>query len=66
MVQQIDRGQPRRNLRAGSTLQAMVDLVLKQLGGLIEQIDRYQSVGQAADHFIAAPSNRREFAVVVK
>ncbi len=63
---QIDHGQARRHLRARRALQPVIDLVLQQLGGLIEQIDRDQPVGEPADHLVAAPPDRRQFAIVVK
>ena len=65
-VHQIDHGQPRRDLRARRALQAVVDLVLQQLGRLIEQIDRDQPVGQPPDHLVAAPADRRQFAEIVE
>ncbi len=49
MVHQIDHGEPRRHLRARRALQAVVDLVLQQLGALVEQIDRDQPLGELAD-----------------
>ena len=65
-VHQIDDGQARRDLGARPALQAVVDLVLQQFGGLIEQVDRHQPVGEAADHLVAAESDRGEVAIVVE
>ena len=65
-VHQIDDRQPRRDLRARGALQPMVDLVLQQLGRLIEQIDRDQPVGEPPDHLVAAPADRRQFAEIVE
>ena len=49
-VGEIDHGELRRDLRARRAFEALVDLVLQELGGLVEQIDRHQPVGQPADH----------------
>ena len=49
VVHQIDHRKPRRHLRARGALQAVVDLVLQQLGALVEQIDRDQPLGELAD-----------------
>ena len=38
----------------------------KQLGGLIEQVDRDQPVGQPADHLVAAPADRGQVAEIVE
>ena len=65
-VHQIDHGEPRRHLRARGALQAVVDLVLQQLGGLVEQIDRNQPLGEPADHLVAAPADRGELAEIVE
>jgi hypothetical protein len=65
-VGQIDHGQARRDLRARRALQPLVDLVLQQFAGLIEQVDRDQPVGEAADHLVAAPPDRRQFAIFVE
>ena len=61
-VGQVDHGQARGDLRARRALQPLVDLVLQEFGGLIEQVDRDQPVGQPADHLVAAPPDRRQFA----
>ena len=66
VVHQIDDRQPRRHLRARGALQAVVDLVLQQLGGLVEQIDRDQPVGEPADHLVAAAADRGELAEIVE
>ena len=65
-VGQIDHGEPRRDLRARRALEPMVDLVLQEFGGLIEQVDRDQPIRQPADHLVAAPADRRQFAVFVE
>jgi hypothetical protein len=44
----------------------MVDLMLEQLRGLIEQVDRHEAVGQPADHLVAAPADRGQFAEILK
>jgi hypothetical protein len=49
VVHQIDPSKPRRHLRPRGALQAVVDLVLQQLGALVEQIDRDQPFGELAD-----------------
>ena len=60
-IGEIDHGKARRHLRARGAFEPLVDLVLEQFGGLIEQIDRdAATVGQPADHFVAAPSDRRQ------
>ena len=61
-VGQIDHREPCRDLRARRALQPLVDLVLQEFGGLVEQIDRDQPVGEATDHLVAAPADRRQFA----
>ena len=66
VVHQVDHGEPRRDLGARCALQAVVDLVLQQLGGLVEQVDRYQPVGEPADHLVAAAANRSQIAKVVE
>ena len=65
-VHEIDDGEAGRDLRARAALQAVVDLVLQQFGGLVEQIDRHQPVGEPADHLVAAPPDRGEIAVIVE
>ena len=66
VVEQIDHREPGRDLRARGALQAVVDLVLQQLGRLVEQIDRDQPVGEPADHLVAAPADRRQLAEIVE
>ena len=44
----------------------MVDLVLQELGSLVEQIDRDQPVGEPADHLVAAPADRRQLAEFIE
>ena len=66
VVHQIDHRKPRRHLRARGALQAVVDLVLQKLGGLVEQIDRDQPLGEPADHLVAAPADRGELAEIVE
>ena len=51
---------------ARAALQAVIDLMLEQFGGLVEQIDRHKPVGEPADHFVAAPPDRRQFAILVE
>ena len=63
---QIDDREPHRDLRARRALQAIVDLMLQQLGRLIEQVDRHQPVGELADHLVAAPADRRQIAEIVE
>ena len=65
-VHQIDDGKPRRHLGARRALQTVIDLVLQQVGGLIEQIDRHQPVGKTPDHLVAAAADRRQLAKVVE
>ena len=65
-VHQINDRKPRRDLRARGALQAVVDLILQQIGGLIEQVDRDQTVGEPADHLVAAAADRRQLAKVVE
>ena len=64
--EQIDHRKPARDLRARGTLQAMIDLMLQQRGRLVEQIDGNQPVGEPADHLVAAPTDRREVAKIIK
>ncbi len=65
-VGQVDHGKPCGDLRARRTLQPLVDLILQQLAGLIEQVDRDQPVGEPADHFVAAPPDRRQLAIFIE
>ena len=65
-VGQVDHGEARGDLGARSTLQPLVDLILQQFAGLIEQVDRDQPVREPADHFVAAPPDRRQFAILVE
>ncbi len=65
-IHQVDDREPRRHLGARGPLQAMVDLVLQQFGRLVEEIDRHQPIGHAADHLVAAPSDRRQLTEVVE
>ena len=65
-VHQIDHREAHRDLRARRALQAVVDLVLQQLGRLVEQVDRDQPVGELADHLVAAPADRRQVAEIVE
>ena len=65
-VGQVDHGQARRDLRARRALQPLVDLILQQFGGLVEQVDRDQPVREPADHLVAAPADRRQFAKLVE
>ena len=65
-VGQIDHGELRRDLRARRAFEALVDLVLQELGGLVEQIDRHQPVRQPPDQFVAAPADRRQLAELVE
>ncbi len=65
-VHQIDHRKPGRDLRARGALQPMVDLVLQQLGRLVEQIDRDQPVGEPPDHLVAAPADRGQLAEIVE
>ena len=65
-IGQVDHRQACRHLRARRAFQPLVDLILQQFAGLIEQIDRDQPVREAADHFVAAPPDRRQFAIFVE
>ena len=65
-VGQIDHRQPRGDLRARRAFQPVVDLILQEFAGLIEQIDRDQPIREPADHFVAAPADRRQFAKFVE
>ena len=65
-VHQIDHRKPRGDLRARGALQPVVDLVLQQLGRLVEQIDRNQPVGEPPDHLVAAPADRGQVAEIVE
>ena len=65
-VGQIDHREPRGDLRARGALQPLVDLVLQQFAGLVEQIDRDQPVRKTADHLVAAPADRRQFTILVE
>ena len=50
--------QPDRHLRPRGALEPVIDLVLKKVGGLVEQIHRHQSIGEPADHLVAAAADR--------
>ena len=65
-VHHVDHREPRGDLRARRALQAVVDLVLQQLAGLVEQIDRDQPVGEPPDHLVAAPADRGQLAEIVE
>ena len=65
-VGEVDHGEARRDLGARRSLQPVIDLILQEFAGLIEQIDRHQPIGEPADHFVAAPPDRRQFAVFVE
>ena len=65
-VHEIHDRKARRDLCAGAALQAVVDLVLKQLGGLIEKIDGHQAIGKPSDHLVAASPDRCQFAEIVE
>ena len=59
-------GEPGRDRARGGAVEAVVDLVLQQVGGLIEQVERDQPVGEAADDLVSPPADRREFLEVEK
>ncbi len=63
---QVDHGQTCGDLRARGALQPAVDLILQQFAGLVEQIDRDQPVREPADHFVAAPPDRRQFTKLIE
>ena len=65
-VGQVDHGETCRDLRPRRALEPVVDLVLQEFAGLIEQIDRDQPIRKPADHFVAAPPDRRQFTKFVK
>ena len=65
-VHQINHGQPRRHLRACRALQPVIDLILQKIRSLIQQVDRDEAIGQAADHLVAAAADRRQLTKVVK
>ena len=65
-VHQVDHRQPCGDLRARRALQPVIDLVLQKFAGLVEQVDRDQPVGQPADHFVAAPPDRRQLAIFIE
>ena len=44
----------------------MIDLVLKQLGRLVEQIDGDQPVRKPADHLVATPADWSELTKIVE
>ena len=65
-IGQIDHGEARRHLGPRRAFETAIDLVLQQLGGLIEQIDADQAIGQLADHLVAAPADRGQLAKAVE
>ena len=65
-VHQIDHRQPRGDLRARRALEPVIDLVLQQFARLIEQIDRDETIGETADHLVAAPADRRQIAKLIE
>ena len=65
-VGEIDHRQARSDLRTRGAFEPLVDLVLQELGGLIEQIDGHQPIGETADHLVAAPADRRQVAIFVE
>ena len=66
VVHQIDHREPRRDLGPRHALEAVVDLVLQEIRRLVEQVHRHQPLRELADHLVAAPADRRQFAVVVE
>ena len=61
-VGEIDHREAGCDLRPRRAFEALVDLVLQELGGLVEQIDRNEALGEPADHLVAAPADRRQLA----
>ncbi len=65
-VHQIDGREAGGDLRPRGALQPVVDLMLQELGRLIEQIDSDQPVGEPPDHLVAAPADRGEVAEIIE
>ena len=63
---QINHGEADRDLGTRRALEAMIDLVLPQLRGLIEQVHRGQSLRLSAHDFIAAPAHGGELAKIIE
>src|SRR5207245_7811094 len=40
--------------------------MLEEIGGLLEQIDRYKTIGEPPDHLVAAPPDRGQIPEVVE
>ena len=53
-------------MRTRCALEPAINLVLQQLGSLIEQIHRHQAVGESPDYLVAAGAYRRQLAKVVE
>ena len=65
-VHEIDNCQTRRDLCPRGPLQAVIDLVLKQFRRLVEQIDADEPIRKPPDHFVPAPSDRRQLAKIIE
>ncbi|MCB1508399.1 MAG: hypothetical protein KDI98_06520, partial [Hyphomicrobiaceae bacterium] len=59
VVHQINDRQISRDLGLGHPRQTVVNLMLKQVRGLVEQIDFDKPVGKTADDLIALAASRR-------
>ncbi len=65
-VGEIDHGKARGDLGTRGAFEAMIDLVLQELRGLVEQIDRGETVREPADQLVAAAADRRQLAELVE
>jgi hypothetical protein len=52
-------------LRTGRAAQTLVDLISQKLGGLFEQVDGNEAIGQAADHLVAERADRHQIGLQI-
>ncbi|GJE45251.1 hypothetical protein AEGHOMDF_4445 [Methylobacterium soli] len=60
-IHQADRREPGRHAGAGGAREAVIDLMLEQLGRRIEEVELDQPIREAAHDLVAPPADRREF-----
>lgn len=63
--EQVDRRQAGSHGGLFLATQAKLHLIVEELGGLLQQVHRYEAVGKAAHHVVAVGADGRQFAEVV-